>query len=370
MFLFVADTRTQDKMGNEQSTSDPSLEETKDTNETQIPVNPVELMEAKVKLEISQWTDITRNGVIGVCEPLNHQLHLEAVHEELESWKVDEEPEQVNKKVVDKCLQVLIDMPSGKTKDEEDRNTIKDMNKFMELFRHAMNVVEGYEHKRKEMIRIENLEKKESSLAQYDTNNGWNDDDSGGDNGNDDDDDDTLLLLSTDITCHDDDKTVPVAREIIRACLMFLCEVGKLTTTDGTDAWFGMKDAIKKTNVIPAIVRLLLQHPTHNSFVFWGLNALYFCCRDGAFNDLENVEKMLNADGLKMVEILNQTCRDDPGVLVHVQLLQTMLTMKDDDDEDLLDSSLATHSGRVIESGPGFGQGNASNSHTFRPGYY
>ena len=322
--------------------------------------SPVEIVEEEVKNEMGKWKDMTQNGVPGVCQPLAEQLHIEAAKEGLESWEADEEQKsEPNKMVVDKCIQLLIDMPSGKTDLEEDRNTARDMKTFANLFVRAMNVLESYNIRREVEARQDTMALGKNSRSR-----------SGGGNDDDDDNDDEVPELSSEIYCHEDDDTVPIARKIIRACLVFLSEVGKLTTTDGTDAWFGMKDAIKSTKVVPAVMRLLLQHPTHNSFVFWGLNALYFCCRDGATNDWENIEAMRNAGGLEMVRKLNNTCVKDENVLVHVQLLHTMMTMKDDDDENLLDASLEASAQRVIEPSPAFGHGRSTNAQTFRPGYY
>ena len=303
-------------------------------------------MEQKLQKDIDRWKSITQNGVKGVCAALEKELHVEAAHNLLEDWEEDESTASVpDVKVVDKCIQVLIDMPSETSDYVQDRNTTRDMELFTNIFRHAIHIVISFDQR----LNDQNLGEREDVTTSKKKRKKKLDSGKEGD-------DETRLSKS--IHDHETDEYVPTARKTIRGCLIFLSEVGKLTTTDGTDRWYGMKDAIKETHVVSIVIHLLHAFTTHNSFVFWGLNALYFCCRDGAENDWENIEEMRRNGGLELCETLRSTCSDDTTMLVHVQLLHTMMTMKDDDDEDLLDVSLAGAAQRVanVFVSPEFGK--------------
>ena len=292
---------------------------------------------------LNQWKMMIQNGIQGVCDALELQLHFEAAHEQLEPWgSEDTQTEVADDKIVNKCIQVLIDMPGESSDYVQDRNTTRDMELFTTLFKHAIEIVTSYDQRTQQLAEETRLEDGEPRRSKHHTTNEL-------------DSDEEYSQLSTKIHSHDDDSVVPSARKTIKGCLIFLSEVGKLTTSDGTDRWFGMKDAIKQTHVVSIVVRLLHAYTTHNTFVFWGLNALYFCCRDGPLNDWENIEVMRKEGGIVLCETLRGTCSSDSSMLVHVQLLHTMMTMKDDDDEDLLNDSLAAKASRVKEKAPGFG---------------
>jgi hypothetical protein len=313
-----------------------------------VPIETKEKLEQKLENQIEKWRNMSNTGVKGVCTALKEQLHIEAAHEGFEDWYDGEDQTlQPDVKIINKCIQVLIEMPTEASQYVKDKSTTKDMISFTEMFKHAINIVALFN------------ERVERSDGKLEYNEGYRKEDRAildpkrrrhvSDSGEED------MKLSKCIHDHANDASVPTARKIIRGCLRFLSEAGKLTTTDGTDKWYGMKDAIKQTKVVSIVTNFLHAHTTQNSFVFWGLNALYFCCRDGPNNDWENIEEMRNQGGMDLCTKLRSTCSEDPDMLVHIQLLHTMMTMKDDDDENLLDVSLATSAQRVIESGPGFG---------------
>ena len=347
-------------MGNQSTTATDDAEsalpdngtnkETKDgvgAAEKDPPVKKLSL-EEKLEADLQEWKTIYTNGVTGVCQPIVRQLQLEAALSNIQLPLSDlpsaeeESNSQLNgagatdAKLVDKCLQVLVAMPSKKSYIQEDRSTEKDMQTFARMFNLAIFIVDASNQQMWQLKQEKRFTKRSKR----------NDSDS---------DTDEEDKLSTEIFEHEDDDKVSIARKVIRESLVFLSEVGKLTTSDGTDKWHGMTDALKQARVIDSVVRLVQGNPSHNTFVFWGLNALYHCCRDDAKNDWEDIETMKRAGGLTMVETLRSTCSEDPAMLVHVQLLYTMMTMKDDDHENLLDDSLATTAQRVIEPSPGFG---------------
>ena len=326
------------------ATSNTATDTPHDPTET-TSVQPKETLEQKLQKDIDRWKSITQNGVKGVCAALEKELHVEAAHNLLEDWEEDESTASVpDVKVVDKCIQVLIAMPSETSDYVQDRNTTRDMELFTNIFRHAIHIVVSFDQRLNDQDLGEGENFTSKKKRKKKTNRGEEGEDE--------------LRLSQSIHDHDTDDYVPTARKTIRGCLIFLSEVGKLTTTDGTDRWYGMKDAIKETHVVSIVIHLLHAFTTHNSFVFWGLNALYFCCRDGAENDWENIEEMRRNGGLELCETLRSTCSNDTTMLVHVQLLHTMMTMKDDDDEDLLDVSLAGAAQRVanVFVSPEFGK--------------
>ncbi len=119
----------------------------------------------------------------------------------------------------------------------------------------------------------------------------------------------------------------PMATQVCRACCVFLSEVGKITRSapGETERWAGMRDALKTSRVVVALARLLRENGDSNELTFWGLNALYFCCRDGAHVDEENVQHFRDAGGVELIEQLSRrrrraAARKDPLLSVHLQV--------------------------------------------------
>merc|ERR1712224_1048207 len=120
----------------------------------------------------------------------------------------------------------------------------------------------------------------------------------------------------------------PIATQVCRACCEFLSEVGKITrhAPEETERWTGMRQALKTSEVVVALARLLRENSDSNELTFWGLNALYFCCRDGAHVDDENVQRFRDAGGAELIAHLSShghhaAARKDPLLSVHLQLI-------------------------------------------------
>ena len=71
-------------------------------------------------------------------EGCSYTLHIEAAHEGFEDWYDGEDQTlQPDVKIINKCIQVLIEMPTEASQYVKDRSTTKDMISFTEMFKHA-----------------------------------------------------------------------------------------------------------------------------------------------------------------------------------------------------------------------------------------
>ena len=115
------------------------------------------------------------------------------------------------------------------------------------------------------------------------------------------------------------DESIFPDRGSLRGCYMslragceFLSQIGKLPGSNHsvTRSKNPRRLAIYNSSAVLHVARLLKQHCRDNELMFWGLNALYFCLRDGCSVDQRNVNKLLSAgDGLRLVRKLNRCCR-------------------------------------------------------------
>jgi hypothetical protein len=113
------------------------------------------------------------------------------------------------------------------------------------------------------------------------------------------------------------DEGVFADRGKLRACYMSLracCEFLSLICqqhdqpTDHTHE--NMRNAIKTSGAVTSLARLLRQHAQDNELMFWGINALFFCLRDGPGVDHDNVQTLLvEGKGVRLTEKLRRSCR-------------------------------------------------------------
>jgi hypothetical protein len=123
-----------------------------------------------------------------------------------------------------------------------------------------------------------------------------------------------------------------------------------------------VRNAIKTSGAVVNLARLLRLNSRDNELMFWGLNALFFCLRDGSRVDHDNVRALRKeGKGNRLTEKLRRSCRKDPLMKVHLKCIKNLLDKRDTAEAAARDQQeesvpLAVAASRVREvGGTGFG---------------
>ena len=125
-----------------------------------------------------------------------------------------------------------------------------------------------------------------------------------------------------------------------------------------------LRNTLKSHHVMKSLASTLLVCPTVDKIVFWALNAIYWLCHDGQLSprlDVEMVNQFKAAGAEDVCFLLSVTCRENPVMLAHLQVVESMLVKTSLRVEDLFLSDegpnvdLRTKASKVIESAPSFG---------------